>query len=232
MANRIPPKVREAKEECLAELTSSAAVVFDPGVGDGSGEGSGFGSGSGSGDADGEGSGSGLGSGSGAGSGSGLASAGGMITLSMMWITPLVHSTSAVVTVALSTFTVLPSIVMVTFAPFTVAADIPLVKSVLITFPLITWYVRIYLRPSIARSSSLVTLSAVSAAAKAASVGAKTVKGPALFIVVTKSAFVSASAKIVNPAPTAVSTMSWRGAGTVTPAGHALGPEMAPWKVV
>jgi hypothetical protein len=45
--------------------------------------------------------------------------------------------------------------------------------------------------------------------AKASSVGAKTVNGPALFKVGTKPAAVSAAARVLNdPAPTAVSTMS------------------------
>jgi hypothetical protein len=50
--------------------------------------------------------------------------------------------------------------------------------------------------------------------AKASSVGAKTVKGPSLFNVVTKSAAPRAAAKVLkDPAATAVSTMSF---GTVT----------------
>jgi len=136
--------------------------------------------------------------------------AGGKSTLLMMWITPLLAITSAFVTVASFTFTVVPSIVMVNFAPFTVSAVIPLDKSLLRTFPLTTWYFRILVSSALlARSASAVVFKAARAAANASSVGAKTVNGPVPFNVLTKSAAVRACANTVNfPAAIAVSTMS------------------------
>merc|ERR1719160_1919249 len=163
---------------------------------------------------------------------SGAGFAGGRSTSSMTWMTPLLHMISALTTFAVFTMTVASSMVLVSSGPATVVAFMPLLRSLLSTFPETTWYVRMPASSGIARSASAVRPSFSRAAVKALSVGAKTVKGPALFIVVTSSACVSAAAKVVKlPAALAVSTMSLRGAGTTTPSGHALGPAMAPWKV-
>jgi len=151
----------------------------------------------------------------------------------MTWMTPLLHMISFNTTSAAFTFTVVPSIVMVSWAPCTVFACIPFERSVLLTCPLTTWYVRIPERSSLASSSSFVAFKLFSAAAKALSVGAKTVNGPVPLRVVTNSAFVRAAAKTVKfPAAIAVSTISVRfsapgagaGAGSGSGAGAGSGP--------
>jgi len=149
----------------------------------------------------------GAGVGAGVAAGVGAAVAGGRSTLSMMWITPLLHITSAEVTVAVFTFTVLPLMAIVTFAPCNVAGVIPFFRAVLLTDPLTTWYFKMAARSVLFKSCALVIPRVVRAAAKAASVGAKTVKGPVPLRVVINPALVSASAKIVKFAATAVSTM-------------------------
>eukprot|EP00900_Chrysochromulina_parva_P018519 jgi/Chrpa1/26669/Chrysochromulina_OHIO_Genome00008204-RA len=133
------------------------------------------------------------------------------MTESMMWMTPLVHSMSVVVTLAPSTMTPSLPTLMVTSAPLTVGTFAPsMVTTVLaITLPGTTWYVR--MAASLALFSGLRRSSMVPAGslAKAASVGANTVKGPTLFMVSTRPAAPSAAARVLKaPAPPAVSTMS------------------------
>ena len=137
--------------------------------------------------------------------------AAGKMTESMMWMTPLEHSMSVVVTLAPSTMTPSVPTLMVISAPLTVGTLAPsMVTTVLaITLPDTTWYVR--MAASIALFSGLISSSTVPAGslAKAASVGANTVNGPALFIVSTRPAAPSAAARVLKaPAPTAVSMMS------------------------
>ena len=81
------------------------------------------------------------------------------------------------------------------------------------TFPGTTWYVRIWVSwPD--GSLSSVSRVPLGSAPNAASVGAKTVNGPAPLRVSTRSAAVSALASVVkSPAATAVSTMSEGAAG-------------------
>jgi hypothetical protein len=62
----------------------------------------------------------------------------GRITESMMWMTPFLHSMSAVVTVAPSTLTPVEASI-VTLAPLTVAASLSLTTSPDITLPATTW---------------------------------------------------------------------------------------------
>jgi len=119
----------------------------------------------------------------------------------------LVHVTSADVTVAVFTFTTLPLMEIVSAEPCSEVAFIPLLRLAASTVPLTTWYVRMAARSERANSCALVTFKAVNAAAKAASVGAKTVKGPVPLRVVVNFACVSAAAKIVKLLATAVSTM-------------------------
>ena len=128
-----------------------------------------------------------------------------------MWMTPLEHSMSVVVTLAPSTMTPSLPTLMVISAPLTVGTLAPsMVTTVLaITLPDTTWYVRMSV--SFALFSGLMSSSTVPAGslAKAASVGAKTVNGPALFMVSTRPAAPSAAARVLKaPALTAVSTMS------------------------
>ena len=137
--------------------------------------------------------------------------AAGKMTESMMWMTPLEHSMSVVVTLAPSTMTPSVPTLMVISAPLTVGTLAPsMVTTVLaITLPETTWYVRMPV--SLALFSGLMSSSTVPAGslAKASSVGAKTVNGPGDFMVSTRPAAPSAAARVLKvPAPTAVSTMS------------------------
>ena len=56
-------------------------------------------------------------------------------TLSMTWITPLLHRMSVLTTLALSTITAPPAMLMVTDWPFTVLAEVRLTTCAASTFP-------------------------------------------------------------------------------------------------
>ena len=102
--------------------------------------------------------------------------AGGKRTASMTWTTPLSARMSATVTVALLIITEPPMMETVTFAPLRVVISWPSESDVLRASPPTTWYVRMALSNSAsARTASIVP---AGRAAKAASVGAKTVNGP------------------------------------------------------
>ena len=133
----------------------------------------------------------------------------GINTESITWITPFVHSISVFTTVAV-TLSLTPSLVLIaSAAPLTVLADWPSIDmtSEAITFPAITWYVRI----AVSLGMSFNRLSTVPAGSleKASSVGAKTVNGPVPLSVATRFVAVSAAARVVKvPAAPAVSMMS------------------------
>ena len=71
----------------------------------------------------------------------------------MTWMTPFEDSTSAVVTTASLTLTSVADTENVSVSWFKAAASIPSVKSVDMTFPETTWYVR--MSTSVAFSSSV-----------------------------------------------------------------------------
>ena len=130
----------------------------------------------------------------------------------MTWMTPLVHSMSALTTVD-APLSLTPFFVLISnLAPLTVAADLPSIfmTSAAMTLLATTWYVRI----AVSFGMSLRRLSTVPAGnlANASSVGAKTVNGPAPLRVSTSFAAVSAAASVLKlPAETAVSIMSCMG---------------------
>merc|ERR1719375_2693831 len=138
------------------------------------------------------------------------ASRGGMTTLLMTWITPLLAATSAAVTFAPANMTLLAALVMVTGNPLSTSTVCEAFRSAAMTFaPLITWFLRMSARSALLRSAALSIFNASRAAANASSFGANTVNGPAPFKASTRPAFLRASVKTVNvPALTAVSTMS------------------------
>ena len=103
-------------------------------------------------------------------------SAGGISTLSMTWITPLDAGTSASTTVASLTMTESPT-VKERSSPLTAAATSPSVTAEEGTSPATTWYSSMSLRVAFSSSVSNADKS-IPAAAKASSVGAKTVNGP------------------------------------------------------
>src|SRR5512141_2392695 len=135
-----------------------------------------------------------------------LAAAGGKITASMTWITPLLALMSALMTLALSTMIPAESMVILTLLPSTVFTDIPFFKSEDITSPGTTWYVRTEVsRVLLAIKASITALGTL---AKASSVGANTVKGPGPLNVSTSPAAFTASTRVLkSPAATAVSTI-------------------------
>ena len=104
-------------------------------------------------------------------------SAGGISTLSMTWITPLDAITSAEVTFASLTATTPLVTVKDRSSPLSASAVIPSVTSEAVTSPLTTWYSSMSLRVAFSSSVSNADKS-IPAAAKASSVGAKTVNGP------------------------------------------------------
>src|SRR5215213_5899979 len=133
----------------------------------------------------------------------------------MTWMTPLDALTSAVLTVALSTFTARPLASIATELPSTVLAAVFLpLMSLAMTLPGTTWYVRIFV--SCALFSGLSRFSTVPAGSflKASSVGAKTVNGPGPLRVSTRPAAFTAATRVVKlPFDAAVSTMSAAAAG-------------------
>ena len=109
----------------------------------------------------------------------------------MTWITPLDAVTSACVTTASLTFTSTPT-PKDNLSPFSASVVSPSERSVDITKPVTTWYVR--MSTSVAFSSSVSkVLKSIPAAVKASSVGANTVKGPSPCNVLTKSACTKAA---------------------------------------
>jgi hypothetical protein len=125
-------------------------------------------------------------------------------------MTPLLHSMSVWVTVAVPFSFTPPVVLTFTSAPFTVLALLPSIftTSAAITLPATTWYVRMAVSFGMSfRRASTVPAGSL---AKASSVGANTVNGPAPFSVGTSPAAVTAAASVLNePAATAVSTMSF-----------------------
>src|SRR6478752_2261364 len=92
--------------------------------------------------------------------------------------------------------------------PSTEAAEVSPTTLSDVTEPETTWYSRIFLSAagSLRRPSSV----PAGSAAKAASVGAKTVNGPLPWSVSTRPAALTAARRVLNdPASVAVSTMSW-----------------------
>ena len=121
-------------------------------------------------------------------------SAGGMSTLSITWMTPLEARTSAVVTVASPILTVPSATVKVASSPFSMVTVRPSVTADDWTDPEYTWYVR--MSASVAFSSSVSNdARSIPAAAKAASVGANTVKGPSACSAVTRFACARAATR-------------------------------------
>ena len=110
----------------------------------------------------------------------------------MIWITPLLAVTSAVVTVASLILTV-PSVTLnEASSPFSIVTVSPSVTALEATFPLRTWYVKISARVAFSSSVSNVDKS-IPASWKAVSVGAKTVNGPSPCKTETRLACASAA---------------------------------------
>src|SRR3954452_9431757 len=134
--------------------------------------------------------------------------AGGSITLSMTWMTPFDAITSGVTTLAVSFRYTVPSFTEMPIGdPSTEAADVSPTTLSAVTEPGTTWNSRIFLRAagSLRRPSSV----PAGSAAKAASVGANTVKGPLPSSVSARPAALTAVTRVLNdPASVAVSTMS------------------------
>ena len=84
-----------------------------------------------------------------------------------------------------------------TSSPLKVVADMPSTKSVLMTFPLTTWYNKMEAKSGFASKSSAVISKAVNKVVNAASVGANTVKGPAPLKSSSNSAAITAVSKTV-----------------------------------
>ena len=119
-------------------------------------------------------------------------SAGGIRTLSMTCITPLLAITSGVVTLASLTITDPFSTVKVTLSPLNISTERPSVTALDSTEPTNTWYVRISV--SVAFSSSVLkSARLIPASVNAWSVGAKTVNGPSPSRVDTRSAWAKAA---------------------------------------
>ena len=130
--------------------------------------------------------------------------AAGRITESITWITPLSVMMSVVTTDAPSTFTPSAPTEILTSAPLTVFTFFPFNVTTVSakTLPGTTWYVRIEV--SLGMSFRRASTVPGGSLANAASVGAKTVNGPALLRVGTNPAAVKAAARVLKePAATA-----------------------------
>ena len=130
----------------------------------------------------------------------------GIMTASITWIIPFVHSMSTAVMLAPSIMTVV-STVIETLSPCSVWIELKATTSVELNAPDTTWYKRTSVRAvGFARSQFSTS---VSSAAKASSVGAKTVKGPEPFNVELRPVASNALIRVVKfPSASAVSTMS------------------------
>mmetsp|Transcript_9632 Transcript_9632/g.20643 ORF Transcript_9632/g.20643 Transcript_9632/m.20643 type:complete len:250 (+) Transcript_9632:125-874(+) len=131
------------------------------------------------------------------------ASTGGTRTVSTTWMTPLVATMSAVVTLASLTRT--GDSVIVTVAPLSVAGIIPSTRSCEKTAPSIKWYCRTETSWSTFSGAVSVATSSGSSLAKAASVGAKRVKGPPDASVDARLAEVASASSVEKP-PTLAAT--------------------------
>src|SRR3954447_10081344 len=127
----------------------------------------------------------------------------------MTWMTPLLAMMSALTTLAPLTMTPCVASTLRLAASTVLTCSVLPARSALVTLPGTTWYVRICV--TLALFSGFSRLSSVPAgrAAKAASVGAKTVNGPGPLSVSTRPAAWTALTNVPNwPAATAVSTTS------------------------
>ena len=110
-------------------------------------------------------------------------SAGGVSTLSITWITPLLAGTSASVTIATPSPTITPKTSLTytnSKSPLAVVTfDFPSVRSADIISPGTTWYSKMFARVSFPSGVSSAAKS-IPAAANASSVGANSVNGPSL----------------------------------------------------
>ena len=113
------------------------------------------------------------------------------------------------VTLALLTVTPLASTPNWTRSPLTVVANMPSLRALEGTSPATTWWRRMEVRVAFSSGVSKV-LRSMPASANATSVGANTVKGPAPWSVVTRSACVkAATSESWTPVAEALAGMSW-----------------------
>ena len=124
--------------------------------------------------------------------------AGGRSTPSITRITPLLALMSTAVTLALLTLTLPPLTVMRTDAPCTVGTLRPfsLTTAAAKTLSLTTWYVRMLTSYALLAGLSKVSTVPAGNLAKAALGGAKTVNGPTLWSVLTRSAALTAATSV------------------------------------
>jgi len=124
--------------------------------------------------------------------------AGGKTTLSIVWTRPLLQARSALVTEAPPNFTAVPVLVTVTLKPCNVLGVCDATRALDAILLPITWYFKISARSVLANNSAFVIDRAVSAAVKAALVGANTVNGPVPLKAVTNSALMRASTRMLK----------------------------------
>ncbi len=139
--------------------------------------------------------------------------AGGIRTVSIAWIIPLVQITLAIITVASFTLRLFPDLVTLIELPSNIWTEAGKVMELICADvklrPLITWYVKI--ADNFSLFSGLTKSATVPGGnlANAVSVGANTVNGPLPLNVVTRSAAVNAATRVLKlPSLIAVWTMS------------------------